>query len=226
MSCFLKMTLLIWFFSTVWNSFQECKWKIKHFSFFKHSYLRIPILLNLTNYFHHFNDFPSTEACFLEVTTGSSHKTWKIKKSSFGNFNMHCWQSVTIVTKQSFSIPFFSVKWLSFMTPMTQLIFPYKKTVYRILSRKMRILAFSFFLTWDSSILLNFINYLHHLSLGSSKSTHFNDCPSSEACFLHVTSFFIPKKSKTQKFDFEKSQFLQFRSQQNAIFALNPLIFH
>ena len=126
MSCFLKMTLLIWFFSTVWNSFQECKWKIKHFSFFKHSYLRIPILLNLTNYFHHFNDFPSTEACFLEVTTGSSHKTWKIKKSSFGNFNMHCWQSVTIVTKQSFSIPFFSVKWLSFMTPMTQLIFPYK----------------------------------------------------------------------------------------------------
>ena len=100
------------------------------------------------------------------------------------------------------------------------------KTVYKILSRKMRILAFSFFLTWDSSILLNFINYLHHLSLGSSKSTHFNDCPSSEACFLHVTSFFIPKKSKTQKFDFEKSQFLQFRSQQNAIFALNPLIFH
>ena len=60
--------------------------------------------------------------------------------------------------------PIFSVKWLSFKTSHDSVNFSlWFKTVYRILSGKMRILAFLFFHTWDYFIFLNLINYFHQI---------------------------------------------------------------
>jgi hypothetical protein len=81
------------------------------------------------------------------------------------------------------------------------------KILARFLRWKITILAFWFFHTWDFTILLNLTNCFHQFSLGSSRSTHFNDSPSSEACFLQNTTVFIAKKSEIQIFHFGESIF-------------------
>ena len=116
-----------------------------------------------------------------------------MKKIVFGNFKF-------LPTQWHFcnkTVYFFSVKWLIFMTSNGSVNFSLQfKTVYRFLSWKIRILAFSHFHTWESSILLNLTNYFHHFSLGSAKSTHFNDFPSSIACFLQVSTVSYSQKVK------------------------------
>ena len=122
------------------------------------------------------------------MTTVFIHKKSKVKKIVFGNFKF-------LPTQWHFcnkTVYFFSVKWLIFMTSNGSVNFSLQfKTVYRFLSWKIRILAFSHFHTWESSILLNLTNYFHHFSLGSAKSTHFNDFPSSKHVFYKFQQFFI-----------------------------------
>ena len=95
------------------------------------------------------------------------------------------------------------VKWLLFMTSHDSVNFFLQfNTVYWFLCWRIRILAFSFFLTWESTNLLNLTNYFHHFSLGLSKLTHSNDSPSTEACILAVSNGSSHKKWKIKEFDF------------------------
>ena len=67
------------------------------------------------------------------------------------------------------------------------------KILVRFLEWKIKILRFSNSHTWNSTILLNLTNYFHLSSHVSSLFTYFNDCFTLEACFLQVSTGFIPK---------------------------------
>ena len=100
--------LSVWF-PAVSGSFQAKSWRNKDFCIFKNSYLGIHCFYRCNqlitfHYFSHvsskytyFNAFPSSKACFLEVSANLNHTKWKIKTSNYGSvqfFNFWNWAKI------------------------------------------------------------------------------------------------------------------------------------